>query len=101
MATVDVGAVPEAMRKDVRRAVEILREGGCTEVYVFGSAATGEVRDDSDIDLAVRGCPERFFFGLLGRLLRELEHSVDLVDLDCEDPFSRFLEKEEELVRVG
>ena len=43
MASVDVAAVPEAMREDVRRAVRILREGGCTEVYVFGSAATGEV----------------------------------------------------------
>ena len=93
--------VAEPLREDVRRAVQILREGGCTEVFVFGSAASGEVREDSDIDLAVRGCPRGSFFRLLGKLLRELDRSVDLVKLDGEDPFGQYLEKEGELVRVG
>jgi predicted nucleotidyltransferase len=54
-------AVPEVLQEDINRAVEILKEGGCTEIYLFGSGATGKVRNESDIDLAVRGCPQRHF----------------------------------------
>ena len=55
----------------------------------------------SDLDLAVRGCPPRSFFPLLGELLTELEHSVDLVDLDRESRLVGFLQKHELLVHVG
>ena len=41
----------------------------------------------SDIDLAVHGCPPQQFFHLLGRLMINLEHRVDLVDLDVPSPF--------------
>jgi predicted nucleotidyltransferase len=93
--------IPEAFRSDIERAVEILKEGGCSEIFLFGSLAEGRSRENSDIDLAVRGCPPRDFFRLLGRLLTELKHSVDLVDLDENSPFSRFLQKEGTLIRVG
>jgi len=92
--------LPDIYQKDIRRAVEILRGAGCTHVYLFGSLAAGKVRGGSDIDLAVRGCPEGTFFHLLGRLLVELNHSVDLVDLDSEDPFARYLEDKGRLLQV-
>lgn len=58
-----IGAVelPEIYEQDIRRAVEILKGAGCTHVYLFGSLRTGKVRDESDIDLAVRGCPKGEF----------------------------------------
>ncbi len=31
--------LPEIYEKDIRRAVEILKEAGCTHVYLFGSLA--------------------------------------------------------------
>ena len=61
---------------------------------MFGSLAEGNVREDSDIDLAVRGCPSGKYFHILGKLLIELNHSVDLVNLDREDSFLKHLEKE-------
>ena len=90
----------KAFLKDVRKAVRILKEEGCTEVYLFGSAAEGEVRWGSDIDLAVRGCPHGRFFEVLGRLLGELRRSVDLISLDRGDDFGQYLEKHGGLVRV-
>jgi predicted nucleotidyltransferase len=68
---------------------------------VFGSGVTGKVRHGSDIDLAVRGCPQGRFFHLLGRLLWELNRPADLVDLDAPDAFAQYLQKEGVLLRVG
>ena len=93
--------LPEIYQKDVRRAVEILKEAGCTDIFLFGSLATGKIKDKSDIDLAIRGCPKGKFFHLLGRLLLELDYPVDLVNLDRQDAFARYLEEEGELLQVG
>jgi predicted nucleotidyltransferase len=93
--------LPETYQKDVRRAVEILKGAGCTHIFLFGSLATGKIGDKSDIDLAIRGCPKGKFFQLLGRLLLELDYPVDLVNLDGQDAFSRYLEEEGELLQVG
>ena len=101
----DLALVQTALREDVRRATAILRSAGCTEVYLFGSAAQGGAEADArvppDIDLAVRGCPRGAFFQLLGRLFCELDHPVDLVNLDAQTGFAKFLEAEGTLVRVA
>ena len=101
MTDVKALGVAEAIQEDIRRAVRILKEGGCSEIFLFGSAAAGEFGERSDIDLAVRGCPKGSFFHLLGRLLWELDHSVDLVNLDSQDAFADYLQKEGVFVRVG
>jgi predicted nucleotidyltransferase len=93
--------LPEIYQKDVSRAVEILKEAGCSNVFLFGSLVTGNIRSGTDIDLAVRGCPKGKFFRLLGRLMLELDHPVDLVNLDRQDAFSRYLEKEGGLLQIG
>ena len=93
--------IPEKYRRDVDRAVAILREAGCSQIFVFGSLTTAEIRDASDIDLAIRGCPSGRFFHLLGRLLLELEHPVDLVDLDRQNLFAHYLEQGGRLLQVG
>ena len=93
--------LPEPFQRNVRRAADMLKKAGCTGVFLFGSLATGEIRDKSDIDLAVRGCPKGQFFHLLGRLLLELDYPVDLVDLDRQDAFARHLERERELLQIG
>ena len=86
--------------KDIDRAVQILKEAGCTEIYLFGSVATGEANAKSDIDLAVRGCPPGRYFHILGRLMMALDHSVDLIDLDSADPFAEFLQEKGRLHRI-
>lgn len=93
--------IPERFRRDLSRATELLRDHGCTEVFLFGSLANGQVHEGTDLDLAVRGCPRGEYFRIFGQLLLELENGVDLVLLDRGDPFGRFLEEEGELVRVA
>jgi predicted nucleotidyltransferase len=97
----EISQLPQAYQQDIQRAVEILRSAGCTDVFVFGSLSSGRAREESDIDLAVRGCPKGKFFHLLGRLLLELDHPVDLVSLDSQDPFARHLEEEGDLLQIG
>ena len=97
----DLRDMPEDIRRDVARGVDILRRGGCREVYVFGSAAEGRIRPQSDIDFAVRGCPANRFFKLQGRLLVELARVADLVDLDADPDLAAFLEREAALIHVG
>jgi predicted nucleotidyltransferase len=69
-------------------------------VFLFGSLAAGEVKDKSDIDLAVRGCPKGEFFHILGKLLLELDYPVDLVNLDSQDAFAHYLEREGALLQI-
>jgi predicted nucleotidyltransferase len=66
--------LPEPYQKNIRRAVEILKVAGCTDIFLFGLLATGNIRGESDIDLAIRGCPKGKFFHLLGRLLLDLDY---------------------------
>ena len=88
-------------KESLEKAVRILKEEGCTEVYVFGSVARGEGREESDIDLAVKGCREAGFFHVFGRLLMALDCPVDLVDLDADDPFVQHLEQQGRLRRIA
>jgi len=94
-------AIPKIFARDVRRAVKILRAAGCSEIFLFGSIARGRVRVSSDLDIAVHGLPPKQFFRVLGKLLMELDHSVDLIDLDTPDPFVEFLQKRGALVQIA
>jgi predicted nucleotidyltransferase len=100
MPVVETTSISDIFREDIERAIQILKEEGCTEIHLFGSVATGETRAESDIDLAVRGCPPGRFFHTLGRLMMALDHSVDLVDLDSDDPFAEFLQQKRRLLRI-
>lgn len=83
---------PPEFRKDIETAISILKEEGCTEVYLFGSLADGlPVHRRTDIDIAVRGLDTGRYFEVFGRILSTLDHSMDLVDLDRETPFTRAL----------
>jgi len=92
--------IPANYQKDVSKAVEILRESGCSEIYLFGSLVSGKTRSRSDIDLAIRGCKPEKYYKLLGQLMMELEHPVDLINLDREDDVTKHLTKEGDLVSV-
>jgi len=47
----------EDLKKLIEKAAVTLKAAGAREVYVFGSAASGTMREDSDVDLAVSGLP--------------------------------------------
>ena len=85
----------------VDKAASALKAVGAKEVYVFGSACKGQMRPDSDVDLAVSGLPPEVFFRAMGMASRALGRQVDLVDLDEDNPFTEYLKHHQELVRVG
>ncbi|SDM49692.1 nucleotidyltransferase family protein [Halarsenatibacter silvermanii] len=97
----DKKEIADEYKNDINKAIEILKDAGCEEIYLFGSLARGEDRKNADIDLAIRGCPEGVYFSLIGKLIIELEHSVDLVNLDKANDFAELLEDEGELVHVS
>jgi predicted nucleotidyltransferase len=93
--------IAEGFEQDLERAIDILKEAGCTKVYLFGSLAEGRAHYDSDLDIAVRGCPTDTFYQIGGKLLMALDHTFHLIDLDSEDPFARYLEQKGKLLPVG
>lgn len=77
----------EALREVFRRYPDV------QAVYLFGSAADGRMREDSDIDLAIvpgsSACRERRL-EILSDLVRAGFDDVDLVFLDTDDLVLRY-----------
>lgn len=96
----DIGKIPARLRADVVKAAEILEGAGGREVYLFGSAVTGTVTPQSDLDFAVKGIPPASFFTVYGKLIAHLDHPVDLIDLDSGDRFAQLLQTEGRMHRV-
>ena len=77
---------------DRNRLAEICRNHGVTRLRIFGSAARGEVRPDSDIDLIADFAAPVGFFGLIrfeDALSEFFGRSVDLVTEPGLSPFIR------------
>jgi predicted nucleotidyltransferase len=85
----------------IKRAVAELKSAGAQEVYIFGSAARRMNDATSGLDLAVAGLPPSVFYRMGARISDLVGRSVDLIDLDINTPFTRYLRTEHELVRVG
>lgn len=99
---IEISRIPSVFRADVKRAIEVLREHGAKEIYLFGSVVHPWSEDEpNDIDLAVSGLLPRRFLHAYGILLGELEHPFDLVDLDSDDRFSHKIRERGELERVA
>ncbi|HUW59714.1 MAG TPA: nucleotidyltransferase domain-containing protein [Candidatus Bathyarchaeia archaeon] len=90
----------DELRKRVAQAAQALKAAGAREVYLFGCAATGSLREGSDIDLAVTGLAPEVFFKAMGNAGDILRHPLDLIDLDEDNPFTRYLKEEGELVQI-
>lgn len=94
--------IPEKFKADINKALEILMQEGCKEVYIFGSLVTKEFREDSDIDIAIRGLDSDKFFNVMGKLMMEINTPFDLIDLDEKgNSFAEMIQKKGLLVRVA
>lgn len=94
--------LPNSYQEDIRKAINILKENGAKEVFIFGSIANGKFNENSDIDIAVKGISEENFYRVASILLFELENEFDLIDLDDkENRFSQMLLKVGGLLKVG
>jgi predicted nucleotidyltransferase len=93
--------IPGDYINDINKAFNILNKEGCKDIYLFGSLVMGNTRKGSDLDIAVKHCPEGSYFKILGKLMMELEHPVDLIVLDENDDFVNFIEQNGDLVHVS
>lgn len=83
------------------KAINILKNAGCSEIYLFGSQATGRAHEGSDVDLGVKGVPPAIFFRTHFELENALNMKVDLVDFDYENSFYEMLNSIGELKKIG
>jgi len=94
-------SIPTAFQSDIEKAIRLLNEEGCSEIYLFGSLVTGDFRAKSDIDLGVKGCPAEGFFQIFSKLNDFCEHRIDLVDFEAEEDFHNMLKDIEEVIRIA
>jgi predicted nucleotidyltransferase len=97
----DISKIPTSYRRDIEKAIKILLDEGCQEIYLFGSVVEGPVSPESDIDIAVKGIPSGSYFEIFARLMMQLDHPVDLIHLEKENRFGNMLQKEGYLHRVA
>lgn len=88
-------------KRKLLRATKILKDAGCTEIYLFGSQANGKAGKNSDVDLGVKGLPAQSFFGIHYDLETALKMRVDLVDFDYQKDFFSLLKRNGELQKIG
>ena len=81
-------------KRELNKAVNVIKQFGAKSIILFGSCARNE-KNVSDIDIAVGGIAKNSFFMLAGRLIKELDVNVDLVDLDeADDHFMKRIKEE-------
>ncbi len=88
-------------KQKLLQAIKILKDAGCTEIYLFGSQANGKATKNSDVDFGVKGLPAQSFFGLHYDLETALNMRVDLVDFDYQNDFFALLKRHGELKKIG
>ena len=89
------------MNRLVDKGASALKAAGAKEVHVFGSASKGKLHPNSDIDMAVSGLPPEVFFRAMAAAHDALGCPLDLVDLDEDNAFPRYLKSKGELLRAG
>ncbi|MDR0909884.1 MAG: nucleotidyltransferase domain-containing protein [Spirochaetaceae bacterium] len=97
----DLQRLPVKYRNDIKKAVKLLKNEGCKAVYLFGSLANGNYRDNSDIDLGIRGLPPNRFIHAYGELDSNIRTPTDLVDFDYDSDFYSMLDSIHEVVQIG
>jgi len=93
--------IPPKYQQDIENATNLLKNEGCEAVFLFGSLVTGKIRDDSDIDIGVKGLPEGKFLDLYSRLYFDFETKIDLVDFDANNDFYSMLSSIDEVIQIG
>jgi predicted nucleotidyltransferase len=91
----------QELKRRIEEAAAALKVAGAEAVYLFGSVAEGRRRADSDVDLAVSGLEPERFVRAMSRAAEILQCPLDLVDLDEETPFVRYVKRKGRLQRVA
>jgi predicted nucleotidyltransferase len=93
--------IPVKYQKDIEMATNLLKNEGCQSIFLFGSLVTGKIRDESDIDIGIKGLPKGKFFEVYSRLYFDIENKIDLVDFDANSDFYSMLNSVGEVIQIG
>ena len=93
--------IPLKYQKDIEVAIDLLKNEGCQSVYLFGSLVTGNIHQNSDIDIGIKGLPAEKFFRVYATLDNNLSNTVDLIDFDENNKFFELLDSLGEVVELG
>ena len=85
----------------LNKITDILKNEGCSEVFLFGSHVTGRANEDSDIDVGVKGLDPSKFFSVYAKLDSEIDSKIDFVDFDEQSAFFNFLTSIGEIGKIG
>jgi len=97
----ELNKIPEKYQEDIKKAASLLKNEGCTAVFLFGSMVTGKIHQNSDIDIGIKGLPPKKFFRVNASLDKELSNKIDLVDFDLRNDFYALLDSLGEVVELG
>jgi predicted nucleotidyltransferase len=93
--------IPQKYRKDIESVTNLLKNEGCKSIYLFGSLVTGKARDDSDIDIGIKGFPEGKYFEICAKAYFAIDNNIDIVDFDNNNDFYSLLNRLGEVVEIG
>ena len=93
--------VPDDIKMQILDVIDILKQEGCTEIYVFGSIAEDRFTANSDIDIAVDNLSKDRFFKVYGELLGVVSQNIDFVVLNYDNSFTRILKEHGTFKRVA
>jgi predicted nucleotidyltransferase len=93
--------IPSKYRQDIENATILLKKEGSNAVFLFGSLVTGKIREESDIDMGIKGLPRDKFINLYSKLYFDFDNKIDLVDFDENDDFYSLLNNLGEVVQIG
>jgi len=93
--------IPSKYKKDIDIATSLLKSEGCEAVFLFGSLVTGKIRNESDIDMGIKGLPREKYLHLFSKLYFDFENKIDLVDFDENSDFYSLLNNLGEVVQIG
>jgi len=88
-------------KEAVANTARLFRAIEASQVFMFGSGAKGQLRPDSDIDMAFSGLPPRVYFSAVNQASDLLGLPIDLMDLDDHTPLVRCLRASGDLLRVA
>ena len=93
--------IPDKYQKDINTAVEILKQEGCESIYLFGSLVTGNVHENSDIDIGIKGLNGEKFITVYGQIDDNTCNDIDLIDFDEYDKMFNLLTSIGEAIKIG
>ena len=93
--------IPLKYQEDIKKAINLLKNEGCNSVFLFGSMVTGNIHDESDIDIGIKGLSPQKFFSVYAYLDKEVKNKIDFVDFDINEEFYSLLNSIGEVVKIG